>query len=149
MTASTLPPGAGRRFGPGITVKVDIGQSPDFMVMESRLPARWDGPPPHVHGTYDEAFYVIEGEVRFAVNGEARDWPAGSFVHVPRGTAHGFSNPGPEQAAVLITATPGALRLVEEIYALMGDDGAFDPEAMLALYGRHDSEILAPQGTAI
>lgn len=148
MAASTLSPGAGRRFGPGITAKVDIGQSSDFVVMESQLPPRWDGPPPHVHGVYDEAFYVIAGQVRFAVNDEALDWPAGSFVHVPRGVEHGFSNPGPEPASVLITATPGALRMVEEIYELMGDDGAFDPAAMLALYTRHHSDILAPQGTS-
>jgi glyoxylate utilization-related uncharacterized protein len=98
-----------------------------------------------VHGVYDEAFYVVDGEVRFAVGGEVRDLPRGSVVHVPRGVAHGFANPGPEAATVLITATPGALQLVEGIYELMGEDGSFDPEAMLALYARHHSEILAPQ----
>ena len=44
----------------------------------------------------------------------------------------------------LITATPGALGLVEEIYKLLDEDGTFDPERMLALYAQHDSDILAP-----
>ena len=149
MSASTLPPGAGRRIGPGIGIKVDIGQSPDFMVMESRLPPRWDGPPPHVHGVYDEAFYVLEGEVRFTLDGTTQDCPRGSFVHVPRGVGHGFANPGPEPAAVLITATPGALQLVEGIYELLGDDEVpSDMDAMLALYARHHSEILLPEGAS-
>src|SRR4051812_25433628 len=119
MSVHTLPPGAGRRFGPGITVKVDTGQSPDFIVMESELPPRWAGPPPHLHQAYDEAFYVLDGSVTFAVDGATGDRPAGSFVLVARGAAHGFANPGPGTAKVLIVATPGALQLVEGIYELM------------------------------
>lgn len=144
MSVQTLPPGAGRRFGSGITIKVDTGQSPDFVVMESELPPRWAGPPPHVHRAYDEAFYVLDGPVTFAVDGASRDWPAASFVFVPRGAPHGFANPGSRTAKVLIVATPGALQLVEGIYELMDEHGSFDIEQMLALYARHDSEILAP-----
>jgi quercetin dioxygenase-like cupin family protein len=48
------------------------------------------GPPPHSHD-WDEAFYVLKGEVHFQCGGEAYACGAGTLVHVPRGTVHGFS----------------------------------------------------------
>ncbi len=48
------------------------------------------GPPPHSHD-WDEAFYVISGTVKFQCAGEEHTCPAGTLVHVPRNTVHGFN----------------------------------------------------------
>ena len=48
------------------------------------------GPPPHSHD-WDEAFYVLKGEVNFQCDGKAYACTAGTLVHVPRGSVHGFS----------------------------------------------------------
>jgi quercetin dioxygenase-like cupin family protein len=48
------------------------------------------GPPPHSHD-WDEAFYVLKGEVHFVCDGDAYACGAGTLVHVPRGTVHAFS----------------------------------------------------------
>lgn len=48
------------------------------------------GPPPHSHD-WDEAFYVLKGEVNFQCDGKAYACTAGTLVHIPRGTVHGFS----------------------------------------------------------
>ena len=48
------------------------------------------GPPPHSHD-WDEAFYVLKGEIRFLCDGKAHACNVGTLVHVPRGTVHGFS----------------------------------------------------------
>ena len=48
------------------------------------------GPPPHSHD-WDEAFYVISGEVNFQCAGEHYRCPAGTLVHIPRNTVHGFN----------------------------------------------------------
>ena len=48
------------------------------------------GPPPHSHD-WDEAFYVLKGEIHFLCEGKAYACDAGTLVHVPRGTVHGFS----------------------------------------------------------
>lgn len=48
------------------------------------------GPPPHSHD-WDEAFYVISGEVNFHCAGEDHSCLAGTLVHIPRNTVHGFS----------------------------------------------------------
>jgi len=47
------------------------------------------GPPPHSHD-WDEAFYVLSGEIRFLCDGEAHVCRPGTLVHIPRGTVHGF-----------------------------------------------------------
>jgi len=47
------------------------------------------GPPPHSHD-WDEAFFVLSGEIRFLCDGQAHVCTAGTLVHVPRGTVHGF-----------------------------------------------------------
>ena len=48
------------------------------------------GPPPHSHD-WDEAFYVLKGEVNFQCDGKAYACTVGTLVHVSRGTVHGFS----------------------------------------------------------
>lgn len=143
MSATTLPPGGGRSFGPALA-KVEFGQSEDFAVFESVLPPAWAGPPPHLHRAYDEAFYVVDGSVAFTLDGRTTDCPAGSFVFVPRGTGHGFANPVPAPARILVIASPGAIRLVEGFHQLMEQDDPPDPEAVAALYSDHRSEIWPP-----
>jgi quercetin dioxygenase-like cupin family protein len=48
------------------------------------------GPPPHSHA-WDEAFYVLSGEVNFACGASKYVCGTGTLVHVPKGTVHGFS----------------------------------------------------------
>lgn len=144
MSVQIVPPGDGRSFGPGTRVKIEYGQSDDFVVFESELPPAWDGPPPHVHRIYDEAFYVLDGFVAFSCDGTIRDCVAGSFVFVPRGAVHGFANPSAAPARVLVITSPGAIRLVESFHEEMGRGGAPDPAAIAALFAQHDSEIVAP-----
>ncbi|MBC8091831.1 MAG: cupin domain-containing protein [Pseudonocardia sp.] len=141
-TTTVFPPGAGRAVGPRMRVTVEAGVSPDFGIFESVLPPRWSGPPPHVHGRYDEAFHILDGVVTFTLDGVIHECPTGSAVFVPRGAAHGFGNTSAEPARVLVVATPGALRLVEELLTLPGGMVSPDPGAVLGVYAAHDSRII-------
>jgi quercetin dioxygenase-like cupin family protein len=47
------------------------------------------GPPPHSHD-WDEAFYVLKGEIHFLCDGNVHACTVGTLVHVPGGTVHGF-----------------------------------------------------------
>ena len=47
------------------------------------------GPPPHRHD-WDESFYVLRGSVEINVGGKANVCSAGTLVHLPAGTVHGF-----------------------------------------------------------
>lgn len=49
------------------------------------------GPPLHFH-PWDEAFYVIDGQVEVTVAGKATTVFPGGYVHIPAGTVHAYKN---------------------------------------------------------
>lgn len=62
--------------------------------------------PLHKHDDDMESFFVLEGEIAFFLGGQsAVRAPAGSFVHIPGGTIHGFRIES-EKARYLILTTP-------------------------------------------
>ena len=139
-----LGPGEGRRFAT-ITVKTDAGSSP-MAVFESELPPGVLVAPPHVHHEYTESFYVLAGEVDFRVAERTVRCPAGALVHVPPGVVHGFHNPGPDPARLLILVHPAAgLGLIEGMYALLAG-GTPDPTALSALFAQHHSALMSAEG---
>jgi len=58
-----------------------------FAVMDCYLPVG-EGPPPHIHDDEDEAFYVLEGRMRFKSEGAEWVLDRGGFVYLPRGIMH-------------------------------------------------------------
>ncbi|HYQ70194.1 cupin domain-containing protein [Actinophytocola sp.] len=69
--------------------------------------------PPHVHKREDETLYVIEGILRYTVDGVTGTAAAGEAVHLPRGLAHRFEVISAE-AHFLVIITPGGF---EEFFA--------------------------------
>jgi mannose-6-phosphate isomerase-like protein (cupin superfamily) len=67
------------------------------------------GPPPHVHHREDEAFYVLDGEYEFLVEGHTLRTGAGSLIYVPKGTLHAHRNVGKVVSRMLMSQTPGGL----------------------------------------
>jgi quercetin dioxygenase-like cupin family protein len=67
------------------------------------------GPPPHIHRREDEAFFVIEGELSFQVDGRNMSATPGAWVTLPKGTLHAFKNIGQTQAKMLILVNPSGL----------------------------------------
>lgn len=63
-------------------------------------------PPPHSHTLNEECLYVLEGVLRYSVDGVARDLEPGEWMHSPRGSVHHFSNPHEKPARALIVLTP-------------------------------------------
>jgi quercetin dioxygenase-like cupin family protein len=64
------------------------------------------GPPPHRHN-WDEAYYVLEGDIDFDIEGERVRISDGDFARLPANTIHGFKGASPAGARVLIFAQPG------------------------------------------
>ena len=63
------------------------------------------GPPPHRHD-WDEAYYILGGEVDFEIDGEPVKSRVGDFNYLPRGTVHSFKGASADPALVLIFAAP-------------------------------------------
>ena len=63
------------------------------------------GPPPHRHD-WDEAYYILEGEIDFLVDGEPVKSRTGDFNYLPRNTVHGFKGASRSPSRVLIFAAP-------------------------------------------
>lgn len=63
------------------------------------------GPPPHRHD-WDEAYYILEGDVDFEIDGKPVKSSTGDFNYLPRNTVHGFKGASQSPARVLIFAAP-------------------------------------------
>jgi quercetin dioxygenase-like cupin family protein len=75
-----------------------------WSLMEVTLPKN-TGAPPHAH-PWDEAYYVVAGQIRFMIDGERHLVGAGDFLYAPANTTHGFEGHSEEAARVIIFDAP-------------------------------------------
>lgn len=103
----------------------------------------------HRHNHTDEAFYVMEGVLTVKINDTLSDYPAGSYVLIPRGTAHAQGNGGKVPARLLLTMTPGGFeRSFKDRVDLFKTAKPSDPDFRQkrkenAAKGNYDVEFLA------
>lgn len=64
------------------------------------------GPPPHCH-PWDEAFFVMDGSVRFTVGDTTAVVESGGLAYVPAGTTHAFQY-GPGGGRMLEVTSKGS-----------------------------------------
>jgi len=74
--------------GEQITVLASGAQTGSYEIFHQAGP-EGSGPPPHSH-PWDEAFYVVKGEVAFGVGDRELIAQPGTLVHLPAGTTHWF-----------------------------------------------------------
>jgi quercetin dioxygenase-like cupin family protein len=74
-------------------------------VIESTMPAGAPGPPLHKHD-FDEAFYVVEGELTFQLGDELRTAGPGECVFAPRNAVHTLANLSDAAARYVLVCTP-------------------------------------------
>ena len=93
--------------------------------------------PLHVHHLDEEAWYVLEGVLRFRIGDELREVGPGGAVLAAKGTPHAFGNARRGQPAhYLLVTTPKILALVQALH----QPGASDYAAIFRAY---DSELLS------
>ena len=99
------------------------------------------GPGPHLHRTFSESFYVLEGALAVLSGREWTTAEAGDLVYVPRSGVHGFRSAGPDVGArFLILFTPGIPReeYFEGLLALHADGRTPTTAEIDAFALRHD-----------
>ncbi len=109
--------------------------------------------PRHLHEREDEGFYVVDGEVTFAIGDEMIEGTAGTSAFVPRGVEHAFKIESPD-TKLLLLLTPGNAGH-EEMFTEMGEPAAThavpsppsDPpniERLATIAARHGTTIVGP-----
>jgi quercetin dioxygenase-like cupin family protein len=96
------------------------------------------GPPPHFH-PWDEAFYVIDGEVDFECGGISKKVVAGGFVHVPGGTVHAFRYATATTRMIGITSGEGSATMFAAVDRECG--AAPDRDKLVAVLNRHNLQL--------
>jgi mannose-6-phosphate isomerase-like protein (cupin superfamily) len=148
MNAVILKPGEGRALPLGsirMVVQEDGTHTRGTLgVAEFAVPPRAPTPPPHIHHAHEEGFYILEGELEFLAGTQTVRASQGTFVMVPIGTVHTFSNPTDKPARFLNTFTPPLyLGYFEEMSKLIQTDGALDPHQFTALMAHYDTEVVS------
>ena len=114
-------------------------------VFELTVPPGSRVPPPHSHRDNEEVAYVLEGTLRYSVDGEVRDLKPGERMHTPRGSVHGFSNPHDRPARALIILTPDiGAQYFRDIAEAAGAPGGPNPARMAEIMTRYGLVLARP-----
>ena len=102
------------------------------------------GPDAHIHRTFSESFYLLEGRVRFY---DGRDWveaKAGDFLYVPKRGIHAFNADSDEPASMLILFAPGKARerYFLEVEKIRTSGRELTDDQWTELYARHDQYMV-------
>ncbi|BCG95338.1 cupin domain-containing protein [Mesorhizobium sp. 131-2-1] len=90
-----------------VAIRVSSADGEDgICVVEHRMP-HGDSPPLHVHRNEDEVFHILEGRLRFQIDGHEQVAAAGETVIAPKGLPHTFRVESAEGARTL-TITRGS-----------------------------------------
>jgi mannose-6-phosphate isomerase-like protein (cupin superfamily) len=103
--AIVVAPGTGRRVG-NVEFLALSEDSPRFNLSVITMAPGREGPGEHVHEDEDDAFYVLDDEIRFVVDGQEVVAGAGTFVLVPPGVVHTFGNPTASPVRILNIHAP-------------------------------------------
>jgi mannose-6-phosphate isomerase-like protein (cupin superfamily) len=81
------------------------------------------GAPLHIHHKNDETLHVIEGKFTFQIDETVYDAPVGTFLNIPRGIAHKFTNVGDTKGRLIGTFTPsGTFEFFDKLTKVDQDD---------------------------
>lgn len=128
-------------LGGDVVYKVRGEQSGGALLAFETFVAPGEGPPLHLHPNEDETLYVLEGEVRFKLDGRLFAAPPGSFAFVPRGVQHTFQNVGQAPARILIHFAPAGMERFFDSFAALGGAG---PDAFRTAAAEAGMEVVGP-----
>jgi mannose-6-phosphate isomerase-like protein (cupin superfamily) len=140
-------PGEGKTVqGPAggpLTFKLRGDQSNGSLTVLENIIAPNDGPPLHLHESEDEAWYVLEGQLRFKLGTRISSASTGSFIFVPRGTPHCFQNVGVAPARILVLFTPAGMERFFDRFAAVPAGGSV-PDAFREIGASVGMDVVGP-----
>lgn len=108
-----------------------------YFIMEADVPPG-GGPPPHIHHREQESFYLLDGTLEIQMEDKVVQASKGDFVHIARGTVHGFRNTGSATARMLVIFSPGGIEgFFEDTLERVQDRSAKQPQNAEAVVARY------------
>ena len=96
----------------GDTYRIVIGSEQTngaYALIDMLIPPK-GGPPPHLHVTFQEAYYIIDGEIEMVTKGKKYTATKDSYVNIPfNGPIHKFTNQTDKTAHILCLITPAGM----------------------------------------
>jgi quercetin dioxygenase-like cupin family protein len=107
-------------------------------VFESEMPPGGGFPLAHIHNSWEEVFYVLEGEMEYRLGDDWLPAAAGSTICIPPGVVHAFRNASDQPARHLVVHAPAvAVEAIEQMAQTPRDQWA-------ELFVKYDSRLLDP-----
>jgi quercetin dioxygenase-like cupin family protein len=107
--------------------------------------------PYHLHHVEDEAFYVLEGEFTFVLDGNKTVLHPNGYIFLPRGIPHGIRCTASVPSTLLVLAMPGSgfVGMMSEMAEparerVLPTPVAPDLEKLQKLCAKYEIEILGP-----
>ena len=107
-------------FNALMTTKASMAETGGAYSLTEHLVTPASNPPMHVQVDEDEAFYVLDGEIEFEVDGDVVVGTPGTFAFVARGAAHLFRVLTPT-ARMLVICSGKPTDNLEDFFLGMGD----------------------------
>lgn len=143
-----VQPGQGEVLDLGNFEAVVLASAADtsnaFTLLQTQNEPTDFGPPMHIHHDAAEAFFVLEGAYLMFLEDRNEECPPGTFVYVPRGTAHTFKVVSEVPGKKLNLFTPAAMQGFFEELAAAEAAGAVLPEDLEAIASRHHMQVVGP-----
>jgi uncharacterized cupin superfamily protein len=124
---------------------VDGAKRGGLGVFELTVPPGAIVPPPHSHSNNEECIYVLEGTLRYSVDGDIRDLRPGEWMSTPRGSVHHFLNRTGETARALVIMTPDiGAQFFRDVAAVAAAGGPPNRAKLLQVMSTHGLVPAAP-----
>lgn len=141
-TEAVVYPGEGERHTAGsseILIKATGAETAGtFFLSESTIAPGFPGPPAHHHERLIDMFYVLEGVLTVRLGEQTHELEAGSFVCVPAGVVHTFSNPSDRAVRFLNFNTPARWENYMRDLAQAAEAGPLTPEVIGRVASHYD-----------
>jgi quercetin dioxygenase-like cupin family protein len=137
-------------FNALMTTKASMAETGGAYSLTEHVVTAASNPPMHVQVDEEEAFYILEGEVEFEVDGDVVVATPGTFAFVARGAAHLF-RVRTEHARMLVICSGKPADNLEDFFNGMGEPATHralpqpsepDPERLSALCARTGIELV-------
>jgi mannose-6-phosphate isomerase-like protein (cupin superfamily) len=126
-------------FNALMITKASMSETERAYSLTEHLVTAASNPPMHVQVDEDEAFYILEGEVEFEVDGRVVTATPGAFAFVGRGAPHRF-RVLTETARMLVICSGKPSDNLEDFFGAMGEPA---PERALPQPAAPDADRLA------